>query len=79
MTEVRHDTCAEINTTQIGASTGRPAGRRSVRTEVGVHVAIIRLEETEREAMVQERQVVVHTAASRERGTPGPGLWYWYE
>ena len=54
MTEVRHDARAQIDAAQIRTTTRRSAGRRGVRTEVRVEIAIVGLEETEGEAMIHE-------------------------
>ena len=58
---------AQIRTTAQGT-----AGRRIRRrwTIVGMNPAIVRLEEPQRETVVEKRQIIVHAAASRQRRSP---------
>ena len=75
MAEVGHDTGREIDAREVGAATENSTGRRGDGgTEVLVDVAVVSLEEAEREAILEERQVVVHAAAGGECNAGGVGL-----
>ena len=75
MTEVRHDAGAQLHRIKIGAA-AKNTGRRNrcSRTVVSVDVTVVDLEETKAEAIVEERQVVIHATASGQRRAPAVGL-----
>ena len=74
--EVEENTAAELSRAEIRAPAKRGAiGGNSDRwTVVFMDVAIIRLEETNPEVMMPERQVIVHAATDHHAGTPLVGL-----
>ncbi len=71
MAEVRHNTGAQLNTAQVRTTTQDTTGRRAdIRTVVRMDVPVIGFKQTEREAVAQERQIIVHTTARGERRAP---------
>ena len=73
MTEVNQNTRAELSRTEVCTPTQNPTGRRSVcRPPVHMDPAIVRLEEPKRESVIEERQIVIHSATSRSEPRPHP-------
>ena len=75
MTEVHHNTRAQLNRAQIRATAENATrwdGCR--RAKVRMDIAVVCLEEAKAKAVRKKRQVIVHAAANRHSRTPSVGI-----
>src|ERR1700679_1984534 len=72
VTEVRHDTGAQFHCAQVRTATQSTLRRnpRSDRSIICVDPAIVGLKEPQRKPVIEKWQVIIHTAASRQRRSP---------
>ena len=75
MAEVSHNARAQLNCVQVRAPAKNTDCRnRRLRAVVFMHPAVVCLEQAKAEAVVEERNVVVHAAADCQSGSPSVGF-----